>query len=109
MFGIETMLRIFGKKGTIVDKDDTSKRSYTLVGENSKILSHNDVDLRLCHTKVSHNLEAKSSLPIPVTSSHISNAIGNSTNAKKRKVEKSVKTRCNSIQVGPYHEATQQI
>ena len=79
------------EKGTIVDKDDTSKRSYTLVGENGKILSHNHVDLKLCHTKVSHNLEAKPSPPIPVTSSLKSNAILSSTNAKKSKVEKSVK------------------
>ena len=47
------------EKGTIVDMDDTSNRSYTLVGENGKILSQNHVDLKLCHTKLSHNLEAK--------------------------------------------------
>ena len=51
------------EKGTIVDRDDTSNRSYTLVWENGKILSHNHVDLKLCHTKVLHNLEA--SLPLP--------------------------------------------
>ena len=36
------------ENGTIVDKDDTSNRSYTLDKENSKILSHNHVDLKLC-------------------------------------------------------------
>ena len=78
-------------KGTIVDRDDTSNRSYILVGEYGKILSHNCVDLRLCHTKMLHNLEAKLFPPIPVTSSLKSNAILSSTNAKKNKVEKSVK------------------
>ena len=79
------------EKGTIVDRDDTSNRSYTLVGENGKILSHNCVDLKLCHTKVSHNLEAKPFPPIPFTSSLKYNAILSSTNAKKSKVVKSVK------------------
>ena len=91
MLGIETMLQIFGEKGTIVDRDNTSNRSYTLVGENSKILSQNCVDLKLCHTKVSHNLEAKPFPPIPVTSSLKSNAIPSSTNAMQSTVEKSVK------------------
>ena len=77
--------------GTIVDRDDTSNRRYILVGENGKILSCNHVDLKLHHTKVSHNLEAKPFPPIPVTSSLKSNAILSSTNAKKCKVEKSVK------------------
>ena len=45
------------EKGTIVHRDDISNRSYTLFGENGKILSHNHVDLKLCHTKVLHNLE----------------------------------------------------
>ena len=34
-------------KGTIVDRDDTSDRSYTLVGENGKILSHNCINLKI--------------------------------------------------------------
>ena len=79
------------KKGTIVDRDDTSNRSYTLFGENGKILSQNHVDLKLCHIKVLHNLEAKPFPLIPVTSSLKSNAIPSSTNAKRSKVEKSVK------------------
>ena len=29
------------EKNTVVDRDDTSGRSYTLVGENGKILSQN--------------------------------------------------------------------
>ena len=78
------------EKGTNVDRDGTSSRSYTLVGENGKILSQNCVGLKLCHTRVSHNLEAKPFPPIPVTSSLKSNAILSSTNAKKSKVEKSV-------------------
>ena len=86
-----------------------SNRSYTLVGENDKILFHNCVDLKQCHTKVSHNLEAKPFSPIPVTSSLKSNAILSSTNAKKSKVEKSNKTRCNSNQVRPCHATSQQI
>ena len=32
------------EKGTIIDRDDTSNRSFTLVGENGKVLSHNHVD-----------------------------------------------------------------
>ena len=40
---------------------------------------------------MSHNLEAKPPPPIPVTSSLKSNVILSSTNAKKSKVEKSVK------------------
>ena len=79
------------EKGTTVDRDDTSNRSNTLVGENGKILSQNYVDLKLCHTKVSCNLEAKPIPPIPVTSSLKSNAILSGTNAKKSKVEKFVK------------------
>ena len=77
-------------KGTIVDRVDTSNRRYTLIGENGKILSHNHVDLKLCHTKVSHNLEAKPFPLIPVTSSQKSNAILSSTNARKSKDEMSV-------------------
>ena len=46
------------EKGNTVVRDDTPNRSYSLVGENGKILSHNCVDLKLCHTKVSHNLKA---------------------------------------------------
>ena len=72
---------------TIIDSDDTSNRSFTLVGENGKILSSNDVDLKLCHTKVSHNLEVKPFPPILVASSLKSNAILSNTNAKKSKVE----------------------
>ena len=34
------------EKGAIIDRDDTSNRSYTLVGENGKILLHNHVDLK---------------------------------------------------------------
>ena len=49
------------EKGTIVDRDDTSGRSYTLVGENGKILSHNCIDLTFCHTNVLH----KNFPPIP--------------------------------------------
>ena len=79
------------EKGTIIDRDDTSNRNYILTGENDKILSHNCVDLKLCHTKVSHNLEAKPFPPIPVTSSLKSNGILSSTNAKKSNVERSVK------------------
>ena len=79
------------EKGNIIDRDDTSNRSYTLVGENGKILSHNCVDLKLCHTKVLRNLEAKPFSPIPVTSSLKSDAILSSISAKKSKVEKSVK------------------
>ena len=41
--------------------------------------------------KVSHNPEAKPFPPIPVTSNLKSNAVLSSTNAKKSKVEKSVK------------------
>ena len=78
------------EKGTTVDRDDTSNRSYTLVGENGKILSHNHVDLKLCHPKVSYNLEAKLPPPTTVTSSLKSNTILSSTNAKKSKVEKSI-------------------
>ena len=79
------------EKGSIVDRDDTSNRSYTLVGVSGKILSQNSVDLKLCHTKVSHNLEAKPFPPTPVTSSLKSNVTLSSANAKKSKVEKSVK------------------
>ena len=82
------------EKGTIVDRDDISNSSYTLVGENGKILPCNPADLKLCHTKVLPNLEAKPSPPIPVTSSLRSNAKPatlSSTNAKKSKIEKSVK------------------
>ena len=50
------------EKGTIIDRDDTLNISYTLVGENGKNLSQNHVYLKLCHTKVSHKLEAKPSL-----------------------------------------------
>ena len=57
-------VRNIWEKGTIIHRDDTSNRSYTLVGENGKILSCNHVDLKLCHTKVSHNLDAKPSPPI---------------------------------------------
>ena len=90
MFGIETMKNIWEEE-FIVGRDDTSNRSYTLVGENGKILSHNCVDLKLCHTKASHNLEAKPLPPITVISSLRVNAIPSSTNAKKSKGEKSVK------------------
>ena len=78
------------EKGTIVDRDDTSNRSYTLVGENDKILSHNHVDLKLCHTKVSHNPEEKPSPSIPITSSQKSNVkftTPSSTNAKKARLK----------------------
>ena len=78
------------ENGTIVDRDGTSNRSYTVIGENGKILSHNCVDLKLYHTKGLHNLEAKPSLSIPVTSSLKSNvkpATLSSINAKKNKVE----------------------
>ena len=93
--GQNVLYRSHGKniweKGTIVERDDTSNRSNTLFGENGKILSGNHVDLELCHTKVSHNLQTKPFHPIPATSSLKSNAILSSTNAKKSKVEKSVK------------------
>ena len=77
----------------MVDRDDILNKSYTLIGENSKIISHSHVDLKLCYTKVLHNLEAKPSPPIPVTSSLKSNvkpATPSTTNVKKSKVEKSV-------------------
>ena len=75
------------EKGTTVDRDDTSNRNYTQVGENGPILSQNCVDLKLCHTKVSHNLEAKPFPPMPVTSILKYNAIPSSTNAKKGRLK----------------------
>ena len=44
-----------------------------------------------CHSKVSHNHEAKPSPLIPVISNLKSNAILSITNAKKSKIEKYVK------------------
>ena len=97
------------EKEIIVDRDDTSNRSYTLVGENGKTLSGNCVALKLYHTKVSHNLAARTSPPLPITSSLNSNVKPSSTNAKKSKVENICKTSCKHNQVGPYPETTKQI
>ena len=72
------------EKGTVVDRDDTSGRSYTLVGENSKIISQNHMDLKICHTNVSHrNLEAKLSSPISNALNVVKSATLSSTSAKK--------------------------
>ena len=82
------------EKGTIIDRDDTSGKSYTLVWENGKILSHNHIDWKIRHTNVLHkNLEAKLSPPIPSIQNVVIFATPSSTNAKvgKGKAGKSVK------------------
>ena len=79
------------EKGTVVDRDDISGRSYTLVGENGKILSQNCIDLKLCHTNVSHrNLAAKLSPPISNIPNVVKSTTLSSTCAKKSNINKSV-------------------
>ena len=78
------------EKGTVVDRDEISGRSYILVGENGKILFQNCIDLNLSHTSVSHrNMEAKVSPPISNIPNIVKSTTLSSTSAKKGNVNKS--------------------